>query len=162
MVKRFKTTAKQRQRVRNSSHISLRGATKIVQTELKAEIAKRAEALVRPVGRPVGSKAFQSVMRAKELMAESSTLAVRLIKKAAAVAAAKGDSAPAEFLLKHTSAQDEKGKQIRPVATSVDKLEGDSGSRMPTINIGWIAAPAPVPAFPIIDVKALPAHESDS
>lgn len=154
-----KPTAKRRTQKRNSSHISLRGATKIVKGELQQEIKQAAALIVRPVGRPAGSKAFQSVKRARELMAESSTLAVKLIKTAARVAASKGDSAPAEFLLKHTSVQDEKGKTVRPIATSVDKLEGDGGNRMPTINIGWISGAAPTPpAFPIIDVKALPEH----
>jgi hypothetical protein len=160
MVKRItKATRKhESRRVRKYAPLTVGGAEKIAKTELQQEIKEQAALIVRPPGRPVGTRAFQSVMRAKEILAQSAPLAARLLKTAAKNAAAKGDSAPAEFLLKHVSALDEKGKTIRPIDTSVDKIEGEGGSRAPTINIGWIASAAPALPSTVIDVKALPEH----
>lgn len=160
MAKRTRTALQRksnRESVRKSLPIRVGQAEKMIKGELQKEIKQSAALLVRAPGRPVGSKAFQSVMRAKELLAESSILAVKMIRKAGKIAAAKGDSTPAEFLLRHASAEHE-GKTIRPVATSVDKLESDSGNRAPVINIGWIAAPVrpELPTAPVIDVLALP------
>lgn len=138
---------------RRSKTVSINSLREHIADELKN---REAAAIVRSPGRPKGSTAFQRVQRAKELLAESSEFAVRCVKKAAKVAAARGESAPAEFLLKH-AAIEEGGKVIRPIATSVDKLE-DGGSRAPTINIGWIARPE-LPPAQVIDVKALPAPE---
>lgn len=164
MAKRNTKIGKQREskRTRQYAPLTVGGVEKFAKAAIQAEVKAQAALVVRPVGRPPGSKAFQSVMRAKELLAESSVLAVKMIRKAGKVAAEKGDSAPAEFLLKHASATDAQGKTVRPVSTSVDKLEGEGGSRMPTINIGWIGgnAPAVAPALPghVIDVRALPEH----
>lgn len=137
-------------RTRNYSSVSIGALEKIVKAELPAEVTK----LVRKVG---GQRtAFQSVVKAREILAQSSVLAARMIGKAAKVAASKGDSAPAEFLLKHVAALDDQGKTVRPLATSVDKLETEAGSRAPVINIGWItAAPAPAAALPYIDAKLI-------
>lgn len=159
-----RVSKKRREQKRDSAPVTVHRMKEIVKADLTAAVKAQAALIVRPVGKPPGTKAFQSVMRAKEILAQSAPLAARLMKTAARVAAAKGDSAPAEFLLKHVSAQDDKGRTVRPLATSVDKLEGDSGPRMPVINIGWINGTAPTPsALPgtVIDVPLLPEH-SDS
>lgn len=156
--KRETKRRKQRESERKARSLTV-GTFEKIMKESRADIADAAEKVVkRSVGRPKGSKAFDRVKRAKEILAESSTVAARLIVKAAKVAANQGDSRPAEFLLKHTGAPDAQGKMVRPLVTSVDKLEGDTGPKAPTINIGWI----PQPTLPVIDVKALPAYESDS
>ena len=113
----------------------------------------------KPPGRPKGIKAFHKVREARELLAQSAVFAVKKIKTAAKVAAEKGDSAPAEFLLKHASAVDEQGKLIRPIESSVDKIS-DGVSNAPTINIGWISPREPV-QIPAIEVQSLPAHIDD-
>lgn len=150
---------KRAEKKRNVLPTRIGGMEKMIKAELQKEVKAQAASIVRPVGRPKGRTAFQSVVKAREILAQSSVMAARLISKAAKVAAARGDSAPAEFLLKHTGAQDDKGKMVRPLVTSVDKLESDTGPRMPTINIGWIPQqPALAPAQ-VIDVRALPAHD---
>lgn len=163
MPKRVRTKLQRKvnaESVRRSQPIRVGQVEKIVQTEMREEIKAAAALIVRPVGRPPGRTAFQSVMKAREILAQSSVLAARLITKAARVAASRGDSAPAEFLLKHTGAKDEKGKNVRPVQTSVDRLESDGGSKMPLIQIGWIGGPPAVhSSLPIIDTKALPEHQ---
>lgn len=135
--------------------ISVQQVEKIIQSEMKQEIQQAAALIVRPVGRPKGSTPFQRVMKAREMLANSSTFAMQMLKKAAKNAAVTGDSRPAEFLLKHAAVEDEKGKLVRPIHSSVDKLEGESGSRAPIINIGWVT-PVQPPAINAIDVKALP------
>lgn len=161
-MKRNTTQGKKREskRTRNYAPLTVGSATEMIKGELQAEVKAQAALIVRPPGRPKGRTAFQSVMKAREILAQSSVLAARMITKAAKVAAAKGDSAPAEFLLKHVGANDEKGKLARPLQTSVDKLEGEGGSRMPTINIGWIG-PGPTRSAlpPVIDVLALPSGD---
>lgn len=147
-----RATAKRREQQRKARSVSVGHVEKFVRQEL----AKKDAAIPRAVGRPKGSTAFQRVQRAKEILAQSAPIAARLITKAAKIAALKGDSAPAEFLLKHVGAQDDQGKLVRPVITSVDKLEGEGSSRLPTINIGWIPAgrsPAALP--PAVDAEVI-------
>ena len=117
----------------------------------------------KPRGRPPGLPAFARVARAREALANSAEEMVKLVKVAAKVAARKGNHAPAVWALEHIAAKDGEGKLVRPLESSVDRQVIDSGSRAPTINIGWIAAPgsAQAPALPIIDVKALPPHTEE-
>lgn len=164
MAKRPRTKAQRKvnaESVRTSGPIRVGQVEKLIRGEMHQEIKDAALAIVRPVGKPPGRTAFQSVMKAREILAQSAVMAARLVGKAAKVAASRGDSSPAEFLLKHTSAQDDKGKMVRPISTSVDKLEDAGGSRGPTINVGWIVGPSrpasePSSALPTIDVQALP------
>ena len=113
-------------------------------------------------GRPKNQPAFARVQRAKEVLAQSTVRAARLVVRAATIAAEKGDSSPAEFILKHVGMPDDQGKLVRPLVTSVDRLEVDSASKVPTINIGWITT-GQQPTLPspsssnVIDVRALPA-----
>lgn len=150
---------KQPKRIRESKRksVALRvgQVEKIVKAEMRAEIQQAAAQIVRSPGRPRGATAFQRVTQARELLAKSSVMAVKCLQKASKIAAAKGDSAPAEFLLKHVGAQDDKGKTVRPLHTSVDKVDGGGASRAPTINIGWIQ-PAPTLPADIIDVLPEP------
>lgn len=165
MTKRTTKAGKRHEskRTRNYAPLTVGSVEKIIKGELQQEVKDAAALIVRPVGRPKGRTAFQSVMKAREILAQSSVMAARMISKAARVAAEKGDSAPAEFLLKHVGANDEKGKLARPLQTSVDKLEGEGGSRMPTINIGWIGSAPAVNALPgVIDVLALPSGDSET
>ena len=151
---RHKNTAKRREQKRKSAPMTVNRMEKFVQQELREQ--RNGEK--RPPGRPKGSRAFDRVTRARELLAESSTVAARLVVKAAKVAAEKGDSAPAEFLLKHTGTQDEKGKVIRPLLTNVDRMENED-RRMPTIQIGWLTPAAPsVNVIDVEPVAALPEH----
>lgn len=144
------TTAKRKAQQRNGRTLTVGKMRKLIEGEIKKDLAL----VKRPVGRPKGSTALQRVQRARELMAQSSELAVRCLRRAAKVAAEKGDSAPAEFLLKHI-AVDEHGKLVRPVAVSVDKAEGGSVSKVPTINIGWAVNAAPgQPALPPASIDA--------
>jgi len=156
-------TAKQkrtRERTRNYAPLSRTSVEKLVKTELANEVKEQAALIVRPRGRPKGQTAFQRVQQAREMMQRATPLAMKLLTKAAKIAADKGDSRPTEFLLKHVAVEGEKGKLVRPIHTSVDKLEGEGGPRMPTINIGWISAPTDRPALPVIETRALPPHEN--
>jgi hypothetical protein len=82
---------------------------------------------------------------------------VKLVEKAAKVAAEKGNHAPATWMLEHMSATDEQGKEIRPIAPGIDRQQIEAGSKAPTINIGWIAPSAPrVEVTEVVEVKQLP------
>lgn len=148
------STAKRRADNRKSVAISVRRAEKIVKTELEAQVKTAALEIVRKPGRPKGSTPFQRVQRAREILANAAPLAAKLLQKGAKIAAEKGDTRPAEFLLKHVAVEDESGKLIRPLQSSVDKIEGQTGPTMPTIAIGWITPPALPSAQPAIDVEA--------
>lgn len=112
----------------------------------------------RPPGRPKGVTAWTKVERARELLAQSAVSAVQNLKTAAKVAAKKGNHAPSAYILEHIAVMSDEGKEVRPLASGIDRQSIDSGPRMPVINIGWIgSAPQPTTALePVIDVKALP------
>jgi hypothetical protein len=114
----------------------------------------------RPTGRPKNRPSWHRVQAAKALLQQHAEDYVRIHKTAAVNAAKRGNSTPAEWALGHISAVDESGKDVRPIASGIDRQEVSQGSRGPTINIGWVQ-PASLPVSPIIDVKALPAHEED-
>ena len=113
----------------------------------------------RPPGRPPGYPAFSRVARAREALRQSAGEYVKLHKTAAKIAASKGNSAPAEWALEHIS-EIEDGKEIRPIASGIDRQTIEAGSRAPTINIGWVIGPdtpqAQLPPAPhVLDIKPI-------
>lgn len=137
MPKRVKTKAQRKravQQVRKSRTVSLNS----LQAHIAEEIKNAMASVKRPPGRPKGSTAFQRVSRARQILAQSSTTAARLLVKAAKVGAEKGDSSAAEFILRHVGATNEEGELVRPIVTSIDRLEGETASKAPVICIGWI------------------------
>jgi len=120
----------------------------------------------KPRGRPKGTKVgpvFARVQRARAALQAHAEDYVRLHKQAATVAARKGNSQPTQWALEHIAIV-ENGKEIRPIGSGVDRQQLDSGSKGPTINIGWIAAPGATQSLPdanVIDVLALPEHRPE-
>ena len=117
----------------------------------------------RPPGRPPGTPAFARVQRAREALQKQAAFYVENHKKAATVAASKGNSAPAEWALTHIAAVDEQGKEQRVVAPSVDRpaAQIDSGPRI-QIGIGF-ANPGAIGSFtPREAPLALPAVTVDA
>lgn len=115
-----------------------------------------------PPGRPKGVPSWARVERAREALARKADEAVALVAQAAKVAAKKGNHAGAAWMLEHMVVKNAEGKDVRPIGSGVDRQVVESGSRAPTINIGWIQPGAPVASLPVIDVRALPAHEDES
>lgn len=97
----------------------------------------------RPPGRPKGMPAFARLVRTREALQKKADTYVKLHEKAAKVAASKGNSAPAEWALSHIAAVDEQGKEVRPIASGIDRQQIEKGNGAPVINIGFLTAPAP-------------------
>lgn len=103
------------------------------------------------------------VIRAREALQKHADTAARLMVQAAKVQAKRGGHTAAAWILEHTAAVDEQGKEIRPIAPGIDRQQLESGSRAPTINIGWIApAPPRVEVTEVVEVKQLPEGGEDS
>lgn len=117
-------------------------------------------------GRPPGRPAFFRVQQARERLQQASTLAVKELKTAMKVAAKKGNHAPAAWILEHSAAIDDQGKEVRPIAPSIDRQQIERGNGV-SVNIGFITAPtapklstqAPSPHLPAVEVLPLPEHE---
>jgi len=99
-------------------------------------MAKRFYPKNRKIGRPIGA----TVQRAREVLQQHAARAAELVLEAAEVGAKRGNYNAAAWMLEHTS-QTIDGKEIRPIASGIDRQAIDSGNRAPTINIGWIGAP---------------------
>lgn len=106
-------------------------------------------------GRPKGLPSFHRVQAAKEILANSAATLARDVLRASKVAAKRGNHAPAVWALEHIAALDSAGKEVRPVASGIDRQVVDGGSRMPVINIGWVVK-TDTPALPTVEVLALP------
>ena len=113
----------------------------------------------RKVGRPIGA----TVERARAALQSRALEYVELHAQAAAIAAKRGNSNPAQWALQHIAAVDDRGKEIRPIGADIDRTVIEGGNRAPTINIGWISAPGslPEPTAGIVDVTPLALPESE-
>lgn len=94
----------------------------------------------RPRGRPPGTPAFARVERARKALQEQAEFYVKQHKVATQVASKKGNSNPAEWALSHISAIDDRGKEQRIVAPSVDRQIAEAGSGI-VVQIGVLAHP---------------------
>lgn len=74
--------------------------------------------------------------RAREALQKETKNAVKLVVKAAEKAAEKGDAGPAQWILEHTSATDQDGHEIRPIAPSIDRKQLEQADSQPRILIG--------------------------
>lgn len=94
-----------------------------------------------------------NVMAALEDFKNDAPEYFRLLKKAAAVASAKGDSKPVEWALEHITTMDDKGKE-KPLFKPAKSQ--DKGSSMPIVNIGvmlgGIAPGASLTNIPTVEV----------
>jgi hypothetical protein len=108
----------------------------------------------KPRGRPPGQPAFARVVKAREKLAQQADEAIDILKTAAKVAAAKGQHGPVAWMLEHMSAVDTDGKEVRPIASGIDRQAVESGPKGLTVNVGWIARDTP--ALAPIEVKTLP------
>jgi hypothetical protein len=90
-----------------------------------------------PTGNPGKPKPrWKKVEEARNLLISKSKQIAQDLVTASEVAAKKGDSRPAEFILTHITTTDDQGKEVRPLASSIDKqIEGHRSSG-PTIQIG--------------------------
>ena len=111
----------------------------------------------KPRGRPKGLARWIHVERAREALEAQAVTAVKLLGEAAKVAAKRGNHAPSAYILEHIAVMNEEGKEIRPIASGIDRQQAaDTGSKGLTVNVGWIT-PTPAPSdLPVIDVRALP------
>src|SRR4051812_27672178 len=90
-----------------------------------------------PKGNPGQPKPrWKKVEEARNLLISKSKQIAQDLVTASEVAAKKGDSRPAEFLLTHITTVDDAGKEVRPLSSSIDKQLSDAGPTGPTINIG--------------------------
>jgi hypothetical protein len=96
------------------------------------------------------------VQQAREILQANAHQFAKHLLTASKVSAKKGFHGPAEFALSHLSATDESGKEIRPLASGIDKQVEQKGSGAPIINIGFLTAPnapkALLPEAQVIDV----------
>jgi hypothetical protein len=90
----------------------------------------------RKIGRPIGS----TVLRAREALQAHAAEAAGLVVEAARVSAKRGNYTAAAWVLEHTSAIVD-GKEIRPIASGIDRQTVDTSNRALTVNVGWIGAP---------------------
>ena len=118
----------------------------------------------RKPGRPLKGR----LERARELLNAKASVAVELVTQAATVAAKRGNHSAAAWMLEHMS-ETVDGKESRPIAGGIDRTVIESGSRAPTINIGWVAAPGALqaPTVQVVDVTpveplALPEGDESS
>jgi hypothetical protein len=113
-------------------------------------------------GRPRGMPTFHRVAKAKEILASKAAQLAKDVLKASRVASERGNHLPAVWALEHISVLGEDGKtELRPIAPGIDRQQLETGSRAPTINIGWVIGPAaPIAALPpaqgIIEVEPEP------
>lgn len=111
-------------------------------------------AVKRKRGRPAGQPPGHRILQAQAEMQKRTKEAVDLVMKAARKAAEKGQSGPAEFVLTHAAGMHE-GKEIRPIAASIDKQQIDQRGSGVQILIGS-AWGSPQPAIAVREVPQLP------
>ena len=106
--------------------------------------------------------AFARVVRAREALQKEAESAVKLVKKAAAVAAKKGNHAPAAWMLEHTVAVNDEGKEIRPISSGIDRQQIEKGNGAPVINIGFLQAPNAPKQLEAVGVQVIEADAVES
>lgn len=96
---------------------------------------------------------------ARRLLQEGAPVAAVHVLEASAVAAMKGDSGPAQWLLEHVSARKPDGAEVR-VIDRPSQVPVNAGVR---VHIGFAVGNIPGASSPVItsdEVKALPASDS--
>lgn len=98
-----------------------------------------------PLKNPIARKYLTTRVDAvKAKLAAKIDTYIELHELAARNAAAKGNSAPIEWMLSHAEVQERDGTFARPIAASIDRPSGDSKNPTgPTINIGFLGAAQP-------------------
>lgn len=106
-------------------------------------------------GRPPGRPSFERVERAREALQKHAETAAKLVVDAAKVAAKKGNHAPAAWVLEHVSAVNAEGKEIRPIASGIDRQQIEKGGGI-QILLGSAYSQPPIATREVSELPQLP------